>query len=408
MAKTDNVAKRKTTLPKHEYVLHVLDKEIDTILSDQKRPGWTVWAILGGLATSSWVLLDILKKEKINFETAIVLFFLFSMLLDGISSFTTTLSIEAYPAKKTPRFLSASYLLGESRLTLSVLLIRYICFLLIALSFSKGIAWPQVAFLSLYNGLLALFLIVIIILSFLKLPISSPLIKLRPYNILINMVILGILVWSLFGYYANIIYSINVTVSEYRIAGLLIVITYLLTILTQGTQTSPILSSLIEIRRNLCFNKIDIDTAIQQIDIALVGMKLDNLIQEEIGGLLTLFDKTNSEYSEALIKTNVIESILCDKTNDQSKEQKIVVAKSLIESIGHHVKKINKFSNVLDLHFNKLTKRLKWIVFVSTDREKIISSIIDKIKSAIRNVDLNREKLMKKLSDLEQLLDTNK
>lgn len=401
---TENIKKETNSLqqevitPKRELVLHALDKEIDSILSDRKRPGWTIWAILGGVATVVWLLFDVFEEKQISFKSVSILYLIFSMLLESVINFSLTLSTsETYSRKKSRRFFLSNQIFGSNRMELFISLIRAISLLSIAVYYSNNVWWPKVFYVSLFNGLAALLFLMIIILGFLKLPMSSPLIKLYWYHSLIHLFVLGISIWSLTGYYSLI--SINTTISEYRISGLLIAATYLIIMLSQGTQNSPILNSLYEIRRDLCFNKIDLNTAIYQIDIALAGMQFDDIVQEDVSDTLHLLDKINEEYQASLKKIEVVQSMLPKNTLELSNEQKVIF-QTVLESHSQSVKNIDKLFKALDLRFEKILKHIKWIRRISTSRDSE-----DSIKNVIEKIQFANKKAKEKGFEVRQKID---
>ena len=51
------------TEPNRQEVLSAIDAEIERLASEDRRPGWTQWAIYGSIAAITWKLLEVWKKE---------------------------------------------------------------------------------------------------------------------------------------------------------------------------------------------------------------------------------------------------------------------------------------------------------------------------------------------------------
>jgi hypothetical protein len=50
-------------LMKKRTLIDLINRETDQIESEQKRPGWTPWALLGALATLLWLLMKEMARE---------------------------------------------------------------------------------------------------------------------------------------------------------------------------------------------------------------------------------------------------------------------------------------------------------------------------------------------------------
>jgi hypothetical protein len=78
----------------------------------------------------------------------------------------------------------------------------------------------------------------------------------------------------------------EVVVASYRAGGLLTAIGYLIVLLALVTKDSPILQSLLEVRRNIVFNRVDLDSATSQVELALGGMQVPDAIQKDVHPIL--------------------------------------------------------------------------------------------------------------------------
>jgi hypothetical protein len=69
--------------------LDYLDTEIEQVQDEMSRPGWTRWAILGGLATISWLILQEWEKGLINYD------YVSALWLAGVVFFFASMSINS-------------------------------------------------------------------------------------------------------------------------------------------------------------------------------------------------------------------------------------------------------------------------------------------------------------------------
>ena len=70
--------------PLDEKFLDFLDDEIENVQQEIKKSGWTIWALIGGLASLVWLFLDELGKNDFNFNNILILllvsFYIFMIL----------------------------------------------------------------------------------------------------------------------------------------------------------------------------------------------------------------------------------------------------------------------------------------------------------------------------------------
>lgn len=401
---TDFVQQQDSSHPKHELVLHALDKEIDDILSSQKRQGWTTWAILGSIAATIWLLLDVLEKNgsEIDIKAVLILFLVFSVISHWLDLFIYTISPPQINSKNMPqRFLITNISIGANRVQLLIMIANYIGLILIATYFPISGWWPKIILLSFY-GIVAFIMTLLFLMSFFKLPLLFPTSRPSGFAILPHIFVLPLLFWSAISYYLAIISSKSINMFEYRTSILLFVISYLVALLSHGIRKTPMLYSLIDIRRDLAFNRIDIDTAIQQSDIAISGMQVSDIVQEEVRDLLQLIDKINIELAESLKRSKSIESILLKDSNTELLEDQKTVLKTMGFAEVQHSENIKKLVGEFKLHIRRLKKRFKWIVFVSKNSESAINDIIGKIEAAVCNIENADNELTLKWSGIRK------
>src|SRR4051812_34130277 len=90
--------------PDVDRVLNSLDFEIESIRDDRKRPGWTMWALLGALGGLSWIALDLIGKGANN-GSAIAIAAIGALIsYDAIVWLNTLLSPDQDLSRKKGRF----------------------------------------------------------------------------------------------------------------------------------------------------------------------------------------------------------------------------------------------------------------------------------------------------------------
>ena len=350
--------------PRIDHVLQTLDFEIDRIRSQEKESGWTTWAVLGGLATVVWLLLGELNSESIQWANVLVLFLAFSLLFDNVSILFTIFSEEEQPREKGRRYRFSHYL-GENRLEILPGLLR--CFALIWVAwYASKFVWPSHALLAyVYYGLAAIILALAFVWSFLSIP-------LRVYSgkweiSLVMVVFLAVGCWPMVGYFFTV-YSgpQGANLAEYRVSILITAAMILLLLLARGTRYVPMLASLINVRRDLAFGKIDVDTAIHRTDIILTGMQMQDLVQEDLKRLLEYIDQVEEEFAEASKNLDVVEREIAGLSGQLSPEQEIRVRRT-VDSNNQHIAKAEKVRDKLIRQLDKFSKRVRRTYILSRE-----------------------------------------
>lgn len=374
-----------------QSLIHFLDSEIEFIKDRRQQPGWTKWAINGSLATSFWLLLNELEKTKIpSLITIIQCLILFSLLSDLIFSLRNILLESESNYEVTGRFFISNQL-AKSRLTLVLIFIRYIFILLfINLSNYTFLGASLVGYI--INGWFAFAYFIALVLSFLNIPIPN---KMKQTGSKINF----LLIITMFATgYTTSLYLYNLfgqpeIITGIRIGGLVATIYYLLILISKISIKSPLMESLVNIRRELSLGHLEYQTAVEQVDIVVAGLKISDVLQEYVGNIVTLFDEFNSRVQKISICLNAIEKINSEAPDNPSDEQKatIEILVSSVESTLLEAKEIvgTKIPSAL--------KPFNWRMETMKRFSDIPSDEIENVMGTIRTAGDNAENQMQEL-----------
>jgi chromosome segregation ATPase len=89
-----------------------------------------------------------------------------------------------------------------------------------------------------------------------------------------------------------------------------VAICYLILSLAIVTRDSPILQSLIGVRRNIVFNRVEINSAASQAEIALKGMEVPDAIQKDLPPILALVERLNEDTSRLEFQVDTMQAHL--------------------------------------------------------------------------------------------------
>lgn len=381
----------------NEQLLNALDSEIAYIKSEQQRPGWTIWAMLGALAVIVWHLLFAWEN---GFSTTINVFswFLtFALLADAIIAFNYSVSSEGSQHKYGSRYYFFQQRYSEERPAILLSAIYYIILIRIVIELNTAVKWYYSYPAYLYCGLLMLLTIAVLVLSYVKLPVPKS--ELTWYARIILLVLSLMAFLPAIGYLSYLTLNFkSVRFADMRLGILFWAACFLLIKLTQLGKKSALLLSLIEIRRDLAFRRIDVKFAQESADIALAGMRLTNVVQGNVHELIKLLEKMDDEariigtrYDMALSKLPTKKATLTGKRKE--------LISAVIDSCKEHIEKEKELINQYNEKLKPFGKRL---FRLSSKKDPEFNEILDKIKVARKETEKMIDENNKKLDKLKK------
>lgn len=369
-----------------DRLLRLLDFEIEKLRSEDKQPGWTIWALLGSLATIIWLLLRQFPQNNLSWPNIFSLVLFVSICLDTITFLYKVCLVNEETSPIEPRFGYTKTLFSTKR-ALGLLEFLRIIILLVILYFTAMPKLYSLPLWFLYSSSAALSLI-FLILTFFRLPISlSPNLHLCS-KVSIVIIFVGLPTLGLVGLSKELFMKNSLpTIPEWRIAGLLFAIMSLLSLLAKTQQQSHLLPILLNLRRDLVLEKIDIASAKQQIDIALTGLRVDHIFQEDVSKVLWHLNERNIAYKHISDQLKLVEKMLSRIEDNTAKEDDLTVARSLKDSIKSNLVRANTARKSEKNTAEKIYKRFKFLELANPAIRNDLKSIQEKITCAVAPVD---------------------
>jgi len=351
----NETATQKATTPD---VLQYLNQEIDQLLADQKQPGWTVWALLGALATTLWLLSEELGSPSVSVGNFLLLFLVFSISLHILGLLRHVVSPpQTRGMELTRRFQFSHHQFGPTRVTAFVVLAELFLFFWISVSYSEKVATVHFRAGILYLGLLVLILLFVIVLSYLRLPLPQSSAR-NKYEIVPYILLFATGSLFVFGYASALWNQVPPpSVSDYQIGALLLVTSHLIQMLLGQSTQSPLISSLRDIRRDLVCGRQELKAAIDQIDVALLGLKVHDVLQDEVHTLL----KSISDFRSILREANEQAQALASTLPNQPTGEQLVVARATLKSIWNDMEGLLPLFSRVRGDWVKFEKRYRWV-----------------------------------------------
>jgi hypothetical protein len=232
-------------------------------------------------------------------------------------------------------------------------IIMAILIMVISKNFAPPVSPIATYSINIYYGGMILFSFVALGTSYIKWPVPAPnskneIIWLFPA---IQMLLLVIPLIS----YSYSFGSDEVKLIDVKVAALLIAVFFLIKRLVDKKSANPLYRSLVRIRRKLAFGELSLDDATKQAEIAMAGMNIEDVFQEDIKIILNNIDRINSEEeqfeSRILALRTAWPQRLCDLNDEQ--QEKITeeihswvgISKALAKLVEENAAAIKSFKN---------------------------------------------------------------
>ncbi|HEX8633318.1 MAG TPA: hypothetical protein VF703_04120 [Pyrinomonadaceae bacterium] len=284
----------------------VLNSEIENIRDTQTRQGWTSWGLVGGVVGALWLLSGELKSEKFQAEVIGTSILLFSTLIDAVRWLVSLLPQRRTQRDASIRFRWSNELFSGNELLFVFESLRSITLIVIAF-FLASKWWFSLLAVSVAYGWYCVMAILWLILTLTEYPVRQGLTKL---GIIYILIFVTACLASFFSHLYIAPFPVGEVIASYKVGGLFVVISYLVLLLVIVIKDSPVLQSLIEVRRNIAFNRIDIDSAVRQAEIALDGITVADALQREVNLILATVERLNQATDSLIFQVRTMQSHL--------------------------------------------------------------------------------------------------
>jgi hypothetical protein len=336
-------------------LIALLEFEIGRIRSEESGSGWTTWALLGALATAAWLLTLEVEATAINATSVLCVLLVLNLAYDSFLGLVPLL-LGPRPVPKSARLQLSYNVFSSSRRLLLFEAAR--CIGMIAIGAVGSAALGTIATIStllFYAGWL-LFVFCGLLLSYLKWPVlkdASP--SSAAYCMFGALLALGAV--ALVGTLPSVWrYGAVSMTNEYRVGGLLFTILMVSRLLSRGRPRTPLLGALVDIRQSLGLGKMDIQSARRQTEIALAGMTVTDVLQEEIAELLSHLEQTSTELDSAASELEGASSTVVEEGTEIS-EAEGTVLRAVMRSIVDHIKNADAALAEYDDGYERLWRR---------------------------------------------------
>lgn len=369
----DNV--KQTSSEEKSHLINLISEEIKKINDEEIRPGWTKWALIGGLAACLWLLLN---QFEVHFSWESVRHVLIDLTFIGLLFQMISSNFKGILVKSNSgRIMSFKEIVSNSRLRIFVSLVwvgLMFCFVLMETHSTRTISLGVLGVLGTVM-LLSLFLSNNTSMHFRTDPVSGKLEKTsysRGSNAFIALLFVSIFLISflrVFEMFEQEVFEMN----ELKIGLLIFSIFLILLFLSSFDTKSDLLENLNDLRRDLILDNVPIEQIREQVDLALKGQKIDSFFNNEVSQLLNV--------SQTFSKEIFVVSEKVKLYSEKASEKDEFAEETLKESINQDLTSIaERFLSSTELMLKKLRRKAKMLKMqqVSFD-SAIFSELLESI-----------------------------
>lgn len=375
--------------PTREGLLSLLDSEIEGLQSVHSRNGWSLWAILASIVGVLWILTEQLSAASFN-STNVAIIFIAGVTFARVS-FLMYMKLSVIPeAQEETRFYWGHNAFSGMFLGMLVEFIRSILLILLA----YNLTLPSLFLIPFTIGHI---LIALIALGGLLIPYLAPRFavlpappKTTPGKIGFHgiWVLIAVpLTVSLFFIARACPVPTGEAISDYRIGGLLVVVAILLDMLLSVIAPSSKLQSLTDIRRKLVFNRINLDEAILQTEIALGGMRAVDALRDSYTSIMLLLDRMDEQVANAELAQKSIEDVIANLKGNELTEEQFNALSSMQRGFIYCLEERGRYYEQIREQINDFDDRVKWILRGLPTEHQTINQIFQLRKTRIESSD---------------------
>jgi hypothetical protein len=298
------------------------------------------------------------------------------------------------------RFRQSDFGLGQSRPTIIILGLRWAASILAAVILASAVP-AYVTIAAILSPLLYLLVSAFLfVLSFLRYPypIAAPRQTRLSRAISAILVALGLVAAA--GYARLLIPPVgSIDIADIRLASVVVAISYLAFLLSRSPPGNAIYESLLSARRDFASGRITHEDTVRQVDIALSGSRLSDMLQPEVAAILALYSQYDARMKSVSQQLATLEDLWVESSGMQDAKQEIIV-ESLMKSAFTDLGEAWRIFDRLPKAFTPLTRRGSMAKLLAGALEPPLGEVENKIRLAMDHSKLQSREVSERLKSL--------
>lgn len=313
-------------------LIQALTWEIDIIEKEQNRPGWTKWALLGSSAmVISFGLNELVGKQYVGAHIAIVFVSTFLLERSFLAIKMILDRLEPYQPNGVRFTFSRNF--ASSRILLLLWSVLFATVFWLSYIIQPMVSFITVISLRMFLALSLFNFVVVLIILFVDLPVSKSTSRKWVISV-VSLIDFGLSSMAAFGCVQSIYSTASAySLPEFRLGLLCFAFVSLVLLLTNDPPMRPLMRTLVELRRDLAFGRIDIAAANRQAEIAIAGLKTADVLQPHLEKVLKICEKLQRSLQKAHSRLNILESTMkTERINGIDSNDPVSLIHALIDS----------------------------------------------------------------------------
>jgi hypothetical protein len=269
-----------------DNLIGLLEFEISRIHAASSRPGWTRWAILVAMSSAVWLGLGELGSKSFSLQSVLFTALVIHTAYDLLVCFSHLIAAAGRNDRTNERRYRSTTLLMNGRASLTANVARY--------GVLFAVAWTSPYLADGYDSIIiqsarfAIFFVWVplLVVSSIDVPVAmNASVPSVPHRVVAAMLVLSTGA-ALISVGAGAYPEVWNDIATLRLGGLIVVVLVLACVLAAEATEPPLLETLVDVRRRLGLGELDFQTARGQVDIALRGMTVSSMFQEQAERIL--------------------------------------------------------------------------------------------------------------------------
>ncbi|HYA85871.1 MAG TPA: hypothetical protein VEI57_02245 [Nitrospirota bacterium] len=369
-------------------LIDFINHETDQFDAEQRKQGWSHRALLIALATLVWLLTGQMPLTSVNWQNVGLLVFVLGLTIDLVESLSSAVSMQIRRTSEEPRFFLTS-LFSIARIYMIIRLAFSIVLILIAIKLRVHVYSVSKILMLLLLGFDTVGSSFGLILSFRHIPFSKFQVKRTApsYSLLSTALMAAALV----GYYFAFAEKLSsFSSSDIKTGVLLTFIAVNIALMARWRIAPPTLASLDSIRQDLVLDKIDVDWAINQVDIALYGMRVGDVLQQEVKETLDSFNKEQRLLIKLAHTLEAAESFIPADPSSLGKPESSIqreAVQALMEEVDRYASQMRSQYGNLSKSLKRYAEKDKRITLMDKRSVGELETILNKVEIAKRELE---------------------
>lgn len=375
-----------------KIVREQIEVKIEELERQLTSPGWSIWAILGAIASVVWIFLEFLKDFNADFRNGFTLAVpIFLIFISGFNRLWAQRQLKFQPSTMYIQFSSTLMRQSTKRFIFDTLIYLTLIF---TISLLNCVVWARNYIIIIFSFRVIMLLLGLIY-AFGRFP--SVVNNQKKYPLLLNSISIFNVLAMLF-IVLTFIWPFITTLKDFPLRimevqfGLLLALLFILTrTYINIAEQSPLLDTLRQLKHDLTFSHISPHQAGEQLELIIYGLKIEKYIDKE---LMTILNK----FQEGSIKISRLNELLSQledsgESNDVEKIEKLqsITKESMIKIvliIDEIFIKVNSFSKKILLIKGQTNENLDLIEFQNKikfnmdDMKKQIHEFTERLQKA--------------------------